>query len=189
MNLTNEAVYIERKRAKLGEKVLSFAAKGIDKDGNQITWNIDDNFKSKKWTVLFFYPAAFTVVCPTEIKAFSKLSEAFAKEGADLVGASVDSSIVHLNWIRSSLGQVNIPLISDQNTLISEYFGIRSADLGIAWRGTFIISPTGMLYVNYSTFGEVGRSAKETLRLLQASKVASTGRMVPCEWQPGEETL
>lgn len=187
--LDHKIVFDEHKKAKLGKKVIPFSLKGIDANGNFITWDIEENFKNNKWTILFFYPADFTFVCPTEIKRFSTLATEFAKENADLVGASVDSPFVHLNWTKSSLGKVEVPLLSDQNNLVSKYFGIYQKDLGVAWRGTFIISPEGVLYVNYSTFGEVGRSPSEVLRLLRAAKLAHAGKLVPCEWHPGDETL
>ena len=51
--------------------------------------------KDEKWTVLVFYPADFTFVCPTEIKAFNDKADDFAKIGCELVGCSVDSHFVH----------------------------------------------------------------------------------------------
>ncbi len=48
--------------------------------------------------MLFFYPLDFTFVCPTEIIAFSEASEEFRKEGAEVIGVSVDSIFSHLAW-------------------------------------------------------------------------------------------
>jgi len=31
-----------------------------------------------KWLVLFFYPADFTFICPTEVTGFSKMAKEFA---------------------------------------------------------------------------------------------------------------
>ena len=39
--------------------------------------------------MLFFYPADFTFICPTEVTGFSKMAQAFAAENAIILGASV----------------------------------------------------------------------------------------------------
>lgn len=187
MKLNHETILTHS--ARLGENVLDLEAKGVDAKGQFIDWNITNNYQQKLWTIIVFYPADFTFVCPTEIRKVSELASEFTKNNAQVVVASVDSPFVHQNWRESSLGKINIPMLSDQNHLLSRYFNIYSANDGLAWRGTFIISPTGKLYVNYSTFGEVGRSAKEILRLLQASQAADEGKLMPCEWNPGDDTI
>ncbi len=47
-----------------------------------------------KWTVFFWWPLDFTFVCPTEIVSFNDHFEEFAKRGANVVGASIDSQFV-----------------------------------------------------------------------------------------------
>ena len=37
-----------------------------------------------KWTVLLFYPADFTFVCPTELTEAADLYDEFKKEGAEI---------------------------------------------------------------------------------------------------------
>src|SRR5690606_1282789 len=44
-----------------------------------------------KHVILYFYPLAFTFVCPTEIIAFDKKIEEFKARGAEVIGVSVDS--------------------------------------------------------------------------------------------------
>ena len=40
-----------------------------------------------KWLVLFFYPADFTFICPTEVMGFSKLAgELYAKAFTEVYG-------------------------------------------------------------------------------------------------------
>lgn len=187
--INHKVIFDEFKRAKIGKKVIPFSLKGINAKGDFINWDIENNFKKGEWTVIFFYPADFSFVCPTEIKGFSSLASEFLKEGSNLVGVSVDSPFVHLNWTQTTLGKIEIPLLSDQNALVAKYFGVYQKEEGVASRGTFIISPEGTLYVNYSTLGEIGRSPLEVLRLLRAAKLAHSGELVPCEWQPGDKTI
>ena len=55
------------------------------------------DFKGK-YLVFFFYPLAFTFVCPTEILAFNDRVEEFRKLGAEVVACSVDSHFTNLAW-------------------------------------------------------------------------------------------
>lgn len=138
-----------------------------------------------KWVVLFFYPLDFTFVCPTEIIEFNKHAEDFAKHNAQILGASVDSVYSHQAWSKD-LGKLQFPLLSDMTKELSLDYGVLLEEKGIALRGTFIIDPEGIL--RHITVNDlpIGRSVKETLRVLQA---AQSGELCPVGWEKGEETL
>ncbi len=148
--------------------------------------NVSLNEYKGKWVVLFFWPLDFTFVCPTEIRSFNELYDDFRKLGSEVLGASVDSVYSHKAWVEDGLGQVRFPLLSDFNKKVSRMYDILVEDKGVALRGTFIIDPEGNLrYVVVSDLN-VGRNAKETLRVLEALQ---TGELCPMDWQPGEKTL
>ena len=148
--------------------------------------NISLNEYKGKWVVLFFWPLDFTFVCPTEIRSFNELYDDFRKLNSEVLGASVDSVYSHKAWVENGLGQIRFPLLSDFNKRVSRMYDILVEDKGVALRGTFIIDPEGNLrYVVVSDLN-VGRSAKETLRVLEALQ---TGELCPMNWQPGEKTL
>jgi alkyl hydroperoxide reductase subunit AhpC len=138
-----------------------------------------------KWVVLFFYPLDFTFICPTEITGFSKQYEEFKKLNATVMGVSTDSVHSHKAWLKD-LGPLNYPLLSDMTHKVSADYGVLIEEEGIALRGTFIIDPDG--FVRYALYHDngVGRSVKETLRVLAALQ---TGDLCPIEWTPGEKTL
>jgi peroxiredoxin 2/4 len=138
-----------------------------------------------KWVVLFFYPLDFTFVCPTEIKEFNEASKDFAALGAQVIGISVDSVYSHQAWAKD-LGDLHIPLLSDMTKEISTKYGVLLEDLGIALRGTFIIDPDGILRAQIVHDLPVGRSVKETLRVVHSLQ---TGELCPVGWEPGQETL
>ncbi|HET6281947.1 MAG TPA: redoxin domain-containing protein, partial [Polyangia bacterium] len=48
-----------------------------------------------KYVVLFFYPADFTFICPTEIQEFSRRHEEFRALNCVILGASTDSKHSH----------------------------------------------------------------------------------------------
>ncbi|HHT9130913.1 MAG TPA: peroxiredoxin [Candidatus Tripitaka californicus] len=141
-----------------------------------------------KWVVLFFYPLDFTFICPTEIEGFAKFSKEFGKLGAVVVGASTDSEYSHKAWFEgdSRLKEVAYPVLADTAHRVSRAYGVLKEDKGIAYRGTFIIDPEGVIRYTLISDLSAGRSVKETLRVLQALQ---SGELCPVEWTPGQKTL
>ena len=64
---------------RIGDSAPDFTARGIL--GGQVGEYSLASFKNK-WLVLFFYPADFTFICPTEVTGFSKAAKEFAAESA-----------------------------------------------------------------------------------------------------------
>jgi len=120
-----------------------------------------------RWLVLFFYPADFTFVCPTEVLAFSKAVPAFSELGAEILGVSTDGIFAHVAWMEFHIGQLDFPLASDRNQLVSKAYGVLD-DQGQSARAVFIIDPTGMIRHEVIHDDRVGRSVDEILRVLKA---------------------
>ncbi len=141
----------------------------------------------EKWLVLFFYPADFTFVCPTEIKGFNDSLGSFKKLNAEVVGASTDSQWSHLAWIkRGDLGALKYPLLADFNKETARAYGVLDEESGVALRGLFIIDPKGIVQYQVVHNLDVGRSVEETLRVLEALQ---TGSLCPLGWKPGQKTI
>jgi len=140
-----------------------------------------------KWLVLFFYPADFTFVCPTEIKGFNDNIESFRKLNAEVVAASTDSKWSHLAWIkRGDLGNLRYPLLADFNKETARAYGVLDPEKGVALRGLFIIDPQGVMQYQVVHNLDVGRSVEETIRVLEALQ---SGGLCPLGWKPGQKTL
>jgi alkyl hydroperoxide reductase subunit AhpC len=138
-----------------------------------------------RWLALFFYPADFTFVCPTEIRGFAERLGEFRSLGCDVAGVSVDDVATHQAWAEE-LGGVSYPLLADPERAVSRAYGVLDEADGRAFRATFVISPESRIaYVVVSPMN-VGRSVEETLRVLQALQ---TGRLCPADWRPGQPTL
>ena len=137
-----------------------------------------------KWLVLFFYPADFTFICPTEVTGFSKMAKDFAAESAAILGASVDSIDSHRSWA-AELGGLEYPLLSDENKTLSRAYGVLDEKEGVSLRATFIINPAGVFSYQVVSHVNVGRSVEETLRVVKALR---TERLCPSDWKPGEPT-
>lgn len=165
----------------IGKEAPNFTLKGI------FAGRVSDySLKSfaGKWMILFFYPADFTFICPTEVVGFSKMSDAFRSEGAEIFGVSVDSLETHEAWIKE-LGGVNYPLLSDAGKQVSHAYGVLDEEEGVSQRATFVVNPTGAVNYMVVSHTNVGRSVEETLRVLKALR---TGRLCPADWRPGEKT-
>ncbi len=151
--------------------------------------SLKQNKEAGKWTVLYFYPRDYTFVCPTEIKRFDELYPKFQALNAELIACSTDSIYAHLNWQDTSLGRLHHPHAADPTQMVSRVFNVLDLESGAALRGSFIISPEGQL-AHYSIYGlDVGRNVGEVLRTLEACQFAASGKLMPCEWKPGDETL
>ncbi len=150
------------------------------------TVSLDDLLDDGKWVVLYFYPLDFTFVCPTEIQRFNELNQKFEEKGAKLIAASTDSVFSHLAWQEvGDLGKLDHIHASDNAHEVSEAYGILDEEKGVAWRGTFIIAPNGILKAAHVNHGEGGRNVDEILRTLEVFQNEVAGKLVPCGWKPG----
>ena len=146
-----------------------------------------------KWLILFFYPADFTFVCPTELEEMADNYEKFKKLDAEVLSVSTDTVFAHKAWQDAStaIKKVRFPMAADPRHILCEAFGTYLEGEGVSLRGTFIIDPDGILRAIEVNDNSVGRSAKELLRKLQAAKFVREhgGKVCPASWQPGDEPL
>ena len=149
--------------------------------------------KAKKWTILFFYPADYTFVCPTELADLGEKYAAIKKLGAEAISVSTDTKFVHMAWQRDEklLAGVQYPMGADPTGTVSRLFGVYDPASGLDYRGTFIISPEGKLVSSEVNFLNVGRNCDELLRKLEANVyLAKHGdEACPAKWKPGAQTL
>jgi len=138
-----------------------------------------------RWVVLFFYPADFTFVCPTEVRGFHARRTDFARRDCDILGVSVDNVESHRAWA-VELGGVEFPLLSDPDRSVTRAYEVLNEADGRAFRATFIVGPEGRVAYFVVSPMNVGRSVDETLRVLEALQ---SGRLCPADWRPGEPTL
>ena len=146
-----------------------------------------------KWLILFFYPKDFTFVCPTELEEMQNYYAKFQELGAEVLSVSTDTVEVHKAWHDTSeaIGKVTYPMLSDPTGELSQTFGTYIYEEGVSLRGTFIIDPEGVLKSVEINHNDIGRSAKELYRKLQAAKFVAEhdGKVCPASWNPGDDTL
>ncbi len=148
----------------------------------------------KKWTILVFYPADFTFVCATEFASLAELYDKFKELGAEIITVSTDTKFVHLAWQRDEimLKDAKYPMGADRNGIVSKMFGVYNEDTGLDMRGTFVISPEGILMNSEVNFYNMGRNMGELLRKVKANLHLSQNgdEACPSKWQEeGDKTL
>ncbi len=178
----------------IGEKFPAFqktACVATDLSNAFTTLTHEDHIKEGKWMVMFWWPKDFTFVCPTEIVSFNDHYEEFIAKNAMLIGASTDSEFVHLAWrqYEPKLRNLKFPMLADTSKSLAEELGILEANEKIAYRATFIVDPTGTIRWVCVNDLPTGRNVHEVLRMLEALQVADRGELVPCDWEPGQETI
>lgn len=154
---------------------------------------VTNNDLKGKWSVLFFYPADFTFVCPTELEDMAEHYEEFKKLGAEVYSISTDTHFVHKAWHdhSPSIKKINYPMLADPTGHLTRALGVHIEEEGISYRGTFLLSPEGKIKIAEIHDNGIGRNASELLRKLQAAQFVynNNGEVCPAKWKPGKETL
>ena len=155
--------------------------------------SLADIKKAGLWTILVFYPADFTFVCPTELADLGEKYAAIKRLGGEAISVSTDTKFVHMAWQRDErlLVGVQYPMGADPTGNVSRLFGVYDPASGLDYRGTFIISPEGKLVSSEVNFLNVGRNCDELLRKLEANAYLAThgDEACPAKWTPGKKTL
>ena len=146
-----------------------------------------------KWSVLVFYPADFTFVCPTELEDLADAYPEFSKLGVEIYGVSTDTHFSHKAWADTSpaIKKVQYPLIGDPTGRLTRNFEVMIEEAGLALRGTFVINPEGEIKLCEIHDNGIGRDAQELLRKVKAAQYTYShpGEVCPAKWKEGEATL
>ena len=146
-----------------------------------------------KWVVLFFYPADFTFVCPTELGDLADKYDQFKELNTEILSVSTDTTFVHKAWHDNSetINKIKFPMLADPTGKICKAYKTYIPEEGLSLRGTFIIDPEGILKAFELHDNSIGRSTNELLRKIKAAQFVdkNPGNVCPINWEPGSETL
>lgn len=178
----------------IGSVVPDFKLETFDpKQGAFGQFSLEEARKKGKWTILVFYPADYTFVCPTELADLGAKNAELESAGAVVVSVSRDTKFVHLAWQREETLLKGLPFLmgSDPTGQVSRLFGVADEVTGLTFRGTFIISPEGKLVGSEVNFYNVGRSAEELVRKMKANAYLAKhpDEACPANWSQGQKTL
>jgi len=146
-----------------------------------------------KWSIFFFYPADFTFVCPTELGDMADKYAELQKMGVEVYSVSTDTHFVHKAWHDASetIKKIKYPMLADPTGLLTRAFGVHIEEAGLAYRGTFVVNPEGLIKLAEIHDNGIGRNADELLRKVQAAQFVAShpNEVCPAKWKPGSDTL
>jgi len=167
-----------------------------------------EQFLGNKYVVLFFYPKDFTFVCPTELHAFQACLDEFQARNVEVLGCSTDTAETHWAWQQipksgGGIQGVQYPLLADANKTIASSYGVLNGEYSldeeghltassemIAFRGLFLIDRQGIVRHQLVNDLPLGRSVKETLRIIDALQYFEQhGEVCPANWMVGKEAM
>jgi len=155
--------------------------------------DVTDATLKGKWSVVVFYPADFTFVCPTELEDLANNYAEFQKLGVEIYSVSTDTHFAHKAWHDTSdaIRKVQYPMVGDPTATLARNFEVLIEEEGLALRGTFVINPEGQIKLYEIHDNGIGRDASELLRKVKAAQyvAAHPGEVCPAKWQEGAETL
>ena len=174
----------------INTKILPFEATAYHK-GEFIP--VSDTDLIGKWSVVFFYPADFTFVCPTELGDLADYYSELQSLGVEVYSVSTDTHFTHKAWHDTSdtIKKIDYPMIGDPTGRITTNFGVLREGEGLADRATFLVDPDGIIQVVEMTAEGIGRNAAELVRKIRAAQYVRQhpGEVCPAKWEEGAETL
>ncbi len=192
----------------VGKKAPSFSATAVVNGGEMVENFSLDQYIGKKYVVLYFYPADFTFVCPTEIIAFQDKIAEFESRNVQVVGVSVDSGFSHWKWLQTpkkegGIQGVKYPLVADNSMTISENYDVLAGSFDyndegqaifngtpMAYRGLFLIDKEGLVRHQVVNDMPLGRSVSEVIRMIDSLQFfEENGEVCPADWHKGDEGL
>lgn len=174
----------------INSKIPDFKVQAYHKDGFKTVTHNDLN---GKWSIFFFYPADFTFVCPTELGDLADKYSALKEMGVEVYSVSTDTHFTHKAWHDASetIKKIKFPMLADPTGHLSRAFGVHIEEEGLAYRGTFLMDPKGVIKIAEVQDNGIGRNADELVRKAQAALFVAShpGEVCPAKWRPGDKTL
>ncbi|PCK09913.1 MAG: alkyl hydroperoxide reductase [Alteromonadaceae bacterium] len=178
----------------VGKSAPDFTAPAVLGSGEIVdAFNFAEATKGKK-AVVFFYPLDFTFVCPSELLAFDHRMAEFEKRGVEVIGVSIDSHFSHNAWRNMAIndggiGAVKYTLVADMTHAICQAYDVES-DIGVAFRGSFLIDEEGTVRHQVVNDLPLGRNVDEMLRMIDALAFHQEhGEVCPAGWKEGDKGM
>jgi peroxiredoxin (alkyl hydroperoxide reductase subunit C) len=174
----------------IGTEIKPFSAQAFQ--NNQFITVTEESLKGK-WSVVFFYPADFTFVCPTELEDLQNNYSRLKEMGVEVYAVSTDTHFTHKAWHDSSetIRKIQYIMVGDPSHTLSRNFEVLIESAGLANRGTFIVDPDGIIQSVEISAGGIGRDAEVLYNKIVAAQYVHNhpGEVCPAKWKEGSETL
>lgn len=176
----------------IGKEIAAFTAQAYNPESGEFIDVSDENLKGQ-WSIVCFYPADFSFVCPTELEDLQNQYPALKDLGVEVYSVSTDTHFVHKAWHDHSdaISKIRYTMIGDPSQAISRSFDVLDEEAGLAQRGTFIIDPDGIVQAAEINADGIGRDASTLISKIKAAQYVrnNPGEVCPAKWEEGSETL
>lgn len=192
----------------VGKKAPGFSASAVINGGEIVDNFTLEQFLGEKYVILYFYPADFTFVCPTEIIAFQDQLAEFEARNTVVIGVSTDTQFSHWKWLQTEkkdggIKGVKYPLVADNSLNISRAYDVLAGDFdyndegehvfvgnAMAYRGLFLIDKSGIVRHQVVNDMPLGRNIDEAIRMVDALQFfEENGEVCPAGWHKGKAGL
>src|SRR5699024_5012595 len=171
----------------IGKEIESFKAEAYDAGSGEFIEVSDENLKGG-WSIVCFYPADFSFVCPTELEDLQDQYAGLKELGVEVYSVSTDTHFVHKAWHDHSdaISSLEYIMIGDPSQTITRNFDVLDEG-GLAQRGTFIIDPDGVVQAGEINADGIGRDASTLIGKVKAAQYVrnNPGEVCPAKWEEG----
>lgn len=135
-----------------------------------------------KWIVLFFYPADFTFVCPTELWELQDNYKKLQKMWVEVISVSTDTHFTHMWWAMISpiIKKIQYPMLWDPTWEVSLAYEVYQPENWLSKRWTFIIDPDWVLQAMEISWEWLWRSMDELIRKIEALQHMRKNPWIAC---------
>ena len=176
----------------IGKKIEEFKAQAYHTSKGEFI-EVSEQDLQKQWSIVIFYPADFTFVCPTELEDLQKQYAKLQELGVEVYSVSTDTHFTHKAWHDHSdaISSLEYIMIGDPSQKISRIFDVLDEEEGLAQRGTFIIDPDGVVQAVEINADGIGRDASVLIDKVKAAQYVreNPNEASPAKWEEGSETL
>ena len=176
----------------VSRKAPDFTTAAVLSDGKIVNQFNFYEAKKDRYAIVFFYPLDFTFVCPSELIALEHRMKDFKEKNVVVIAVSIDSHFTHNAWRNTpahegGIGKVSFTMAADMNHHICQAYGVEHPQVGVAFRGAFIVDKNNVVRSQIVNDLPLGRNIDELLRLVDALDYHEQhGEVCPAGWQKGK---
>ncbi|TNF65999.1 MAG: peroxiredoxin C [Gammaproteobacteria bacterium] len=176
----------------VGRQAPDFTAPAVSATGEIVEALNFNQARSGKYAAIVFYPLDFTFVCPSELIALDRRVDALQSLGVEVFAVSIDSHFTHNAWRNTpidqgGIGPVKYTMIADIDHTITKAYGVEHPQVGVAFRGTFLIDQGGIVRHQIVNDLPLGRNMDELVRMVEALQFHEEhGEVCPAGWNKGD---
>ncbi|MCF6767270.1 peroxiredoxin C [Thiotrichales bacterium 19S11-10] len=179
----------------VGRQAPDFTAPAVTGNGEIVETLNFNQARGGKLAIIVFYPLDFTFVCPSELIALDRRVDQLKSLGVEVFAVSIDSHFTHNAWRNTpinqgGIGEVKYTMVADIDHSIVKAYGVEHPQVGVAFRGSFLIDQDGIVRHQVINDLPLGRNMDELVRMVEALQFHQEhGEVCPAGWNKGDKGM